>query len=82
MKMLFYILMMLIYCLHHIKENLARNNIEIDHFEFKIAYNGIEFVYLKGIAFDTNGDTIKNFQTVAEYSKKVLLLSNNIKIKD
>lgn len=52
------------------RENLARNNIEIDHFEFKIAYNGIEFVYLKGIAFDTNGDTIKNFQTVAEYSKK------------
>lgn len=52
------------------KENLARNNIEIDHFEFKIAYNGIEFVYLKGIAIDTNGDTIKDFQTDAHYSKK------------
>lgn len=52
------------------KENLARNNIEIDHFEFKVAYNGIEFVYLEGIAIDTNGDTIKDFQTVEEYSKK------------
>lgn len=52
------------------KENLARNNIEIDHFEFKVAYNGINFVYLKGIAIDTNGDTVKDFQTDIEYSEK------------
>ena len=44
------------------KDVLTENNIEVDHFEFKIAYGGMEFVYLNGIAVDTDGNTIKRFQ--------------------
>lgn len=54
----------------HQKEVLAKNHIEIDHFEFKIAYGGIEFVYLQGIAVDIDGNTIKRFQANSEYCEK------------
>lgn len=41
---------------------LAKLGLDIDHYEFKLAFGGIAFIHLSGVAVTTNGEVVKDYQ--------------------
>ena len=46
---------------------LAKLGIDIDHYEFKLAFGGIVFMHLSGVAVTTTGDVVKDYQIDSSY---------------
>lgn len=46
---------------------LAKLGVDIDHYEFKLAFGGIAFIHLSGVAITTTGDVVKDYQLDPNY---------------
>lgn len=59
------------------QKSINQRGLEIDHFEFKLAFGGLSFIRLDGVAVTTSGETVKTYEIKREYLKEGVITADD-----